>query len=141
MSLGIATAGGLMDTLIERNTPIPTESTRIFTTTRDQQAAVKIRIFQGEDRKYECNELLGEFRLIDIQPASAGMRKIEVTFEIDANGIVHVTARDRDTGQAQSVQLNVSGGLSQEEIQRLKKEQRDDEEVTKFKPGLELPQE
>jgi molecular chaperone DnaK len=140
MSLGIATAGGLMDTLIERNTPIPTESARIFTTTKENQAAVKIRIFQGEGRKYEANELLGEFRLDEIPPAPAGAPKIEVTFEIDANGIVHVTARDRDTDRAQSVQLNVSGGLSQEEIQKLKSEHKGEEEVSKFKPGLELPQ-
>lgn len=122
MSLGIETAGKLMDVLIERNTPIPTEHNRIFTTIHDNQEAVKIRIFQGEERFVNENELLGEFRLADIPPAPKGDPKIDVIFEIDANGIVNVTASDTDTGRVQSVQLNVSGGLSEEEIARLKKE-------------------
>ena len=122
MSLGIETAGGLMDTLIERNTPIPTEQSRVFTTIRDNQTAVKIRIVQGENRFCKDNELLGEFRLTDLPAAPKGNPKIEVTFEIDANGIVNVTARDKDTGKARSVQLNVSGGLSKEEIAKLKSE-------------------
>jgi len=139
MSLGIGTAGGLMDTLIERNTPIPTESSRIFTTTHENQTAVRIKIFQGENKFYEQNELLGEFRLAEIPAAPKGEPKIEVTFEIDANGIVNVTAKDKDTGKAQSVQLTVSGGLSKEEIQRLKKEHTGKgEEVAAFKPDLEL---
>jgi len=141
MSLGIATAGGLMDTLIERNTPIPTESSRIFTTTHDNQTAVRIKIYQGEDKFYEKNELLGEFRLADIPAAPKGEPKIEVTFEIDANGIVNVTAKDKDTGQAQSVQLTVSGGLSKEEIEKFKKEHAGkDEEVEAYKPGAQLPE-
>ncbi len=138
-SLGIATAGGLMDSLIERNTPIPTEHSRVFTTVRDEQTAVKISIYQGEDRKFEENELLGEFRLTDIPPAPKGNPKIEVTFEIDANGIVNVTARDRDTGKARSVQLNVSGGLSEEEISTIKQEHADGEGVETYKTNLELP--
>ncbi len=139
MSLGIATAGGLMDTLIERNTPIPTESSRIFTTTHDNQTAVRIKVFQGENKFYEQNEPLGEFRLADIPPAPKGDPKIEVTFEIDANGIVNVTAKDKDTGRAQSVQLTVSGGLSKDEIDKLRKEHKDkDEEVATFKPTAEL---
>jgi molecular chaperone DnaK len=125
MSLGIETAGGLMDVLIERNTPIPTEQSRVFTTIRDNQTAVKIRIFQGEDRFCKNNEMLGEFRLTDIPPAPKGDPKIDVTFEIDANGIVNVTARDEETGKARSVQLSVSGGLSKEEIERFKKEHHD----------------
>ena len=139
LSLGIATAGGLMDVLIERNTPIPTESSRIFTTTRDNQTAVRIKIYQGESKFVEENELLGEFRLTDIPPAPKGEPKIEVTFEIDANGIVNVTARDKDTGKAQSVQLTVSGGLSPEEIERLRKEHSEGEEVTSYTPEAELP--
>ncbi len=139
MSLGIATAGGIMDTLVEKNTPIPTDSSRIFTTIKDNQTAVKIRIYQGESKRYEENELLGEFRLAEIPPAPKGDPKIEVTFEIDANGIVNVTARDKDTGQAQSVQLNVSGGLSKEELERLKAEHATGEELTAFKPDFELP--
>ena len=122
MSLGIETAGGLMDILIERNTPIPTEQSRIFTTIRDNQTAVKLRVFQGENRFCEKNELLGEFRLTDIPPAPKGDPKIDVTFEIDANGIVNVTARDEETGKGRSIQLNVSGGLSREEIEKLKAE-------------------
>ncbi len=139
MSLGIATAGGLMDTLVERNTPIPTESSRIFTTIKDHQTAVKIRIFQGESKRYEENEPLGEFRLTEIPPAKKGEPKIEVTFEIDANGIVNVTAKDKDTGKAQSVQLNVSGGLSKEELEKLKAEHGGGEEVASFRPGFDLP--
>jgi len=139
MSLGIETAGGLMDTLIERNTPIPTEHSRVFTTVRDNQTAVKIRIFQGEERFVKENEPLGEFRLADIPPAPKGDPKIEVTFEIDANGIVHITAMDRDTGKARSVQLNVSGGLSKEEIDRLKSAHAGETEaVQKFPPAGEI---
>ena len=135
------TAGGLMDTLIERNTPIPTEQSRIFTTIRDGQTAVKIRIFQGEERFCKDNELLGEFRLTDLPPAPKGDPKIEVTFEIDANGIVNVTARDKDTGKARSVQLNVSGGLSKEEIEKLKSEHGQavgKEDVAVYKPTHHL---
>lgn len=120
MGLGIATAGGLMDKLIGRNTPIPTEQSRTFTTTKDNQETVAIRIFQGESRKYEENELLGEFRLTGIRPAKKGEAKIAVTFEINADGIVNVSATDADTGQKQSTQLNVTGGLSKEEIEKLK---------------------
>jgi molecular chaperone DnaK len=136
MSLGIETAGGLMDKLIERNTPIPTEQSRIFTTTHENQSAVKIRVFQGEDRFIQQNELLGEFRLTDIPAAPKGDPKIEVTFEIDANGIVNVTARDRDTGKARSVQLNVSGGLSKDEIEKLRSEH--SEAVEAYKPKHQL---
>ncbi len=122
MSLGIETAGGLMDVLIERNTPIPTEQSRVFTTTHDGQTAVKIRIFQGEERFCKDNQLMGEFRLTDIPEAPKGTPKIRVTFEIDSNGIVNVTAQDEETGKARTVQLNVSGGLSEEEIKKLKEE-------------------
>ncbi|MFO8056969.1 MAG: molecular chaperone DnaK [bacterium] len=122
MSLGIETAGGLMDVLIERNTPIPTEQSRVFTTTHDGQTAVKIRIFQGEERFCKDNELMGEFRLADIPEAPKGTPKIRVTFEIDSNGIVNVTGQDEETGKARSVKLNVSGGLSEEEIKKLKEE-------------------
>lgn len=129
MSLGIATAGGLMDKLIARNTPIPTEQSRIYTTTRDFQEAVNIRIYQGESRKYEENELLGECRLTGIRPAKKGVPKIKVTFEINADGIVEVSAEDIDTGQAQHITLNVSGGLSREEIEKLKAEHQAGEDI------------
>lgn len=129
MSLGIATAGGLMDKLIARNTPIPTEQSRIYTTTRDFQESVNIRVYQGESRKYEENELLGECRLTGIRPAKKGVPKIKVTFEINADGIVEVSAEDIDTGQAQHITLNVSGGLSREEIERLKAEHQAGEDI------------
>jgi molecular chaperone DnaK len=137
MSLGIETAGNLMDTLITRNTPIPAEQSRVFTTTHDSQTTVKISIFQGEERFCKENEPLGMFQLKDIPPAPKGDPKIEVTFEIDANGIVNVTARDRDTGKAQSVQLNVSGGLSKEEIEQIKAEM-EGGDVATYKPKHEL---
>lgn len=129
MSLGIATAGGLMDKLIARNTPIPTEQSRIYTTTRDYQESVNIRVYQGESRKYEENELLGECRLTGIRPAKKGIPKIKVTFEINADGIVEVSAEDIDTGQAQHITLTVSGGLSKEEIERLKAEHQAGEDI------------
>jgi len=120
MSLGIATAGGLMDKLISRNTPIPTEMSRIYTTTRDNQESVNIRIYQGEDSKYENNEPLGEVRLTGIRPARKGEAKVKVTFEINADGIVEVGAMDVDTGQAQRITLNISGGLSRDQIDELR---------------------
>ncbi len=120
MSLGIATAGGMMDKLISRNTPIPTEMSRIYTTTRDNQESVNIRIYQGESKFYEENEPLGEVRLTGVRQAKKGEPKIKVTFEINADGIVEVGAEDVDTGQAQHIKLNISGGLSREEIEELR---------------------
>jgi len=120
MSLGIATAGGLMDKLISRNTPIPTEMSRIYTTTRDNQESVNVRIYQGENRRYEENEPLGEVRLSGIKPARKGAPKIKVTFEINADGIVEVGAEDAETKIAQHTTLNISGGLSREQIEELK---------------------
>lgn len=133
MSLGIATAGGLMDRLISRNTPIPTEQSRIYTTTRDSQESVNIRVFQGENRKFDENEPLGECRLTGIRPAKKGEPKVKVTFEINADGIVEVAAEDVDTGMAQHITLNVSGGLSREEIEKLKLQHSDAEDVAERK--------
>jgi len=133
MSLGIATAGGLMDRLIARNTPIPTEQSRIYTTTRDNQESVNIRVFQGENRKYDENEPLGECRLTGVRPAKKGGPKIKVTFEINADGIVEVSAEDVDTGQEQRITLNVSGGLSREEIDKLKSQHASGEDVAERK--------
>ena len=119
LSLGIATFGGHSAKLIERNTTVPTSRQEIFTTTRDNQTAVKIRVLQGESERADDNDLLGEFVLAGIPPGPKGAPEIEVTFDIDANGIVSVSARDLATGRAQSIQVNPRGTLTPEEIERL----------------------
>ncbi|MEX2208781.1 MAG: molecular chaperone DnaK [Myxococcota bacterium] len=119
LSLGIATFGGHFARLIDRNTTVPTSRQEIFTTTRDNQTAVKIRVLQGESERADDNDLLGEFVLAGIPQGPKGGPEIEVTFDIDANGIVSVSARDLATGRAQSIQVNPRGTLSPEEIERL----------------------
>jgi molecular chaperone DnaK len=119
LSLGIATFGGHFAKLIERNTTVPVRKGHIFTTTRDNQSAVKIRVLQGESDTASENDLLGEFVLSGIRPARKGEPEIEVSFDIDANGIVSVSARDLATGKEQSIQVNATGTLSDEEIQRI----------------------
>jgi hypothetical protein len=119
LSLRIGVAGGLAETVIDRNTPVPIEQTAVFTTFRDFQQSVKIRVYQGESRVQEENELLGEFEFSGFKHARRGEVRIEVTFEIDTDGIVNVTARDPDTGQVASTQIHLSSGLSEEEIQAL----------------------
>jgi molecular chaperone DnaK len=119
LSLGIATFGGHFAKLIERNTTVPVRKGHIFTTTRDNQSAVKIRVLQGESETASENDLLGEFVLSGIRPARKGEPEIEVSFDIDANGIVSVSARDQSTGKEQSIQVNATGTLSEEEIQRI----------------------
>ncbi len=119
LSLGIATVGGLVRRLIDRNTPIPTEYSSIFTTTSDNQKTVKIAIFQGEGNKQAENELLGDFTLTGIRQAPRGGPQIEVTFEIDTDGIVNVSAVDLDTNEKQSITVTAYGGLSEEEISSL----------------------
>jgi molecular chaperone DnaK len=119
LSLGIATFGGHFAKLIERNTTVPVRKGHIFTTTRDNQSAVKIRVLQGESETASDNDLLGEFVLSGIRPARKGEPEIEVSFDIDANGIVSVSARDQATGKEQSIQVNATGTLSEEEIQRI----------------------
>jgi len=119
LSLRIGVAGGLAETVIERNTPVPIEQTSVFTTFRDYQQSVRIRVYQGESRSAEQNELLGEFEFSGFKNARRGEVRIEVTFEIDTDGIVNVTARDPDTGQAASTQIHLSSGLSEEEIRKL----------------------
>jgi molecular chaperone DnaK len=119
LSLGIATLGGHFAKLIERNTTVPVRKSHIFTTTRDNQSAVKIRVLQGESDNAPDNDLLGEFVLSGIRQARKGEPEIEVSFDIDANGIVSVSARDLATGKRQSITVNASGTLSQEEIQRI----------------------
>lgn len=118
LSLGIETLGGVMTKLIDRNTTIPTRKSQIFSTAEDNQSAVTIRVFQGEREMAQDNTLLGEFNLENIAPAPRGTPQIEVAFEIDANGIVHVSATDKGTGRQQKITIQSSGGLSEEDIQR-----------------------
>jgi molecular chaperone DnaK len=123
LSLGIATFGGHFAKLIERNTTVPVAKSHIFTTTRDNQSAVKIRVLQGEADVAQENDLLGEFVLSGIRPARKGEPEIEVSFDIDANGIVSVSARDQATGKEQSITVNATGTLSDQEIQKIIEEQ------------------
>ncbi len=122
LSLGIETLGGVMTRLIERNTTIPTRKSQIFSTAEDNQTAVTIRVYQGEREMAADNKLLGQFDLVGIPPAPRGVPQIEVTFDIDANGIVHVSAKDKATGKEQKIRIEASGGLSEEEIERMVKE-------------------
>jgi molecular chaperone DnaK len=119
LSLGIATFDGHFATLIERNTTAPVQKAHVFTTTRDKQTAVKIRVLQGESEKAAENHLLGEFVLSNIPPAPKGEPEIEVSFDIDANGIVNVSARDSATDAEQSITVSATGTLSDEEIERI----------------------
>jgi molecular chaperone DnaK len=122
LSLGIETLGGVMTRLIEKNTTIPTKKSQIFSTAADSQPAVSIHVLQGEREMVAGNKTLGRFELVGIPPAPRGVPQIEVTFDIDANGIVHVTAKDLATGKEQSIQITASSGLSKEEIDRLVKD-------------------
>ena len=122
LSLGIETLGGVMTKLIEKNTTIPTRKSQVFSTAQDNQPAVSIHVLQGEREMAAYNKTLGRFDLADIPPAPRGVPQIEVTFDIDANGIVHVSAKDMATGKEQSIQITASSGLSQEEIDKLVKD-------------------
>jgi molecular chaperone DnaK len=121
LSLGIETLGGVFTKLIERNTTVPTKKSQVFSTAADNQTAVTIRVFQGEREMANDNKLLGQFDLVGIPPAPRGMPQVEVTFDIDANGIVHVSAKDLATQKEQSIKITASSGLSKEEVEKLVK--------------------
>ena len=122
LSLGIETLGGVFTRLIERNTTIPTKKSQVFSTAEDSQSAVTIRVFQGEREMAADNKLLGQFDLVGIPPAPRGVPQIEVTFDIDANGIVNVSAKDKGTGKEQQIRIQASGGLTDEEIEKMVKD-------------------
>merc|ERR1712196_467757 len=133
LSLGIETLGGVSTKLIEKNTTIPTKKSQVFSTAEDNQPAVSIRVLQGEREMATDNKLLGNFELVGIAPAPRGVPQIEVTFDIDANGIVNVSAKDKGTGKEQKIQIQASGGLSEEEINKMVKDAEANKEADKKK--------
>ena len=133
LSLGIETLGGVSTKLIDKNTTIPTKKSQVFSTAEDNQPAVSIRVLQGEREMASDNKLLGNFELVGIAPAQRGVPQIEVTFDIDANGIVNVSAKDKGTGKEQKIQIQASGGLSEEEINKMVKEAESNKEADKKK--------
>ena len=122
LTIGIETMGGILTPLIERNSTIPTKKSQVFSTAEDNQSAVTIRVFQGERKMATDNKLLGQFNLEGIAPAPRGLAQIEVTFDVDANGILHVSAKDKGTGKEQKITIQSSGGLSDEEIAQMVKD-------------------
>jgi len=122
LSLGIETLGGVFTRLIDRNTTIPTKKSQVFSTAEDNQSAVTIRVYQGEREMAADNKMLGQFDLVGIPPAPRGVPQIEVTFDIDANGIVNVSAKDKATNKEQSIRIQASGGLTEDEIEKMVKD-------------------
>ena len=138
LSLGIETMGGVMTKLIEKNTTIPTNASQVFSTAEDNQSAVTIHVLQGERQQASANKSLGRFDLTDIKAAPRGMPQIEVTFDIDANGILNVSAKDKETGKEQSIVIKASSGLSEEEVERMVKDaEAHAEEDKKFQAKVE----
>ena len=133
LSLGIETLGGVSTKLIDKNTTIPTKKSQVFSTAEDNQPAVSIRVLQGEREMASDNKILGNFELVGIPPAARGTPQIEVTFDIDANGIVNVSAKDKGTGKEQKIQIQASGGLSDEEIKNMVKDAEANKEADKKK--------
>ncbi len=133
LSLGIETLGGVSTKLIEKNTTIPTKKSQVFSTAEDNQPAVSIRVLQGEREMAADNKILGNFELVGIAPAPRGVPQIEVTFDIDANGIVNVSAKDKGTGKEQKIQIQASGGLSDEDIEKMVKDAEANKEADKKK--------
>ena len=133
LSLGIETLGGVSTKLIDKNTTIPTKKSQVFSTAEDNQPAVSIRVLQGEREMASDNKILGNFELVGIAPAPRGVPQIEVTFDIDANGIVNVSAKDKGTGKEQKIQIQASGGLSDEEIEKMVKDAEANKEADKKK--------